>query len=130
MKLLNKINNLLLEAEFEVDSDDPIFTKMANLILSLDPEKLSNEQIEKVSNIVEDLDFKKPEKNEEIKAKKELATKKQYANSYYRKNKDKIKKKKVELNRSIEGQKRNRIKPIMAKQRKTPTGRHKVSYNT
>ncbi len=67
--------------------------------------------------------------NEEIKAKKELQTKKQYAGKYYRKNKGKVKKKKIELNRSIEGQKRDRMEPIMSKQRKTATGRHKVSYN-
>ncbi len=127
MELLRKINVLIEQDGFNVDSDDPIFTKMANFVLSLDPNKLTNEQIKQVVDIVEDLDFEK--KNEEVKAKKELTSKKQYASTYFRKNKVTIKKKKIELNRSIEGQKRNRMKPIMSKQRKTPTGRHKVSYN-
>lgn len=127
MNLLDKLNILVEQDGFNVDSDDPIFTKMANFVLSLDPNKLTNEQIETIVDIVEDLDFEK--KNEEVKAKKELTSKKQYASTYFRKNKGTIKKKKIELNRSIEGQKRNRMKPIMSKQRKTPTGRHKVSYN-
>ena len=66
---------------------------------------------------------------EEIKAKKTPVTKKQYAGKYYRKNKEKVKRDKIELERSIEGNKRKRMKPIMKKQRKTPTGRHKVNYS-
>ena len=66
---------------------------------------------------------------EEIKAKKTTVSDKQYADKYYRKNKDKVKRNKVELDRSIEGQKRNRMEPIMKKQRKTPTGRHRVNYS-
>jgi hypothetical protein len=68
--------------------------------------------------------------NEEVKAKKTAKTKKMYADQYYRQNKGKVKKKKKDLERSADGKVRNRMKPIMAKQRKTPTGRHKVEYNT
>ena len=66
---------------------------------------------------------------EEVKAKKTAVTDKQYADKYYRKNKEKVKRNKIELDRSIEGQKRNKMEPIMAKGRKTPTGRHKVNYS-
>ena len=66
---------------------------------------------------------------EEVKAKKTKTSDKQYAGKYYRKNKEKVARNKKELDRSIEGQKRNRMKPIMGKQRKTPTGRHKVNYS-
>ena len=66
---------------------------------------------------------------EEVKAKKAAVSDKQYAGKYYRHNKEKVKRNKIELGRSIEGQKRNRMEPIMGKQRKTPTGRHKVNYS-
>lgn len=68
--------------------------------------------------------------SEEVKAKKTPVDKKQYADKYYRKKKRDMKRKKEELENSVEGKKRKRMKPIMAKGRKTPTGRHKVSYNT
>lgn len=66
---------------------------------------------------------------EEVKAKKTSIDKKQYAGKYYRQNKEKVKRDKIELDRDIEGKKRNRMKPIMKKQRKTPTGRHEVNYS-
>ncbi len=65
---------------------------------------------------------------EEVRAKKTGVPDKQYAGKYYRQNKKKVARNKIELDRSIEGQKRNRMAPIMGKQRKSPTGRHKVSY--
>jgi len=68
--------------------------------------------------------------DEEIKAKKTAKTKKIYADQYYRQNPVKVKKKKKDLERSADGKVRDRMEPIMAKQRKTPTGRHKVEYNT
>jgi hypothetical protein len=67
--------------------------------------------------------------NEEIKAKKTSKSKKMYADQYYRGNKGKVKTKKKKLDRSIEGKRRDKMKPIMAKQRKSPTGRHRVDYN-
>ena len=67
--------------------------------------------------------------NEEIKAKKTAKTKKVYGDQYYRQNKSKVKKKKKDLERSATGKVRNRMEPIMKKQRKTPTGRHRVEYN-
>ena len=66
---------------------------------------------------------------EEVKAKKTSVTKKQYAGKYYRHNKEKVKQNKKKLDRSLEGKKRERMRPIMKKQRKTPTGRHRVSYS-
>jgi hypothetical protein len=66
---------------------------------------------------------------EEVKAKKTPTSKKQYAGKYYRQNKEKVKRNRIELNRSIEGKKRKRMRPYMKKQQKTPTGRHKVNYS-
>jgi len=132
MNILNRINRLLIEQEeevpkFEIESSDVLFEKMADFILGLDPEKLSDSQIKTVISIIEDLETPI---EEEVKAKKETISKKQYADKYYRKNKEKVKQKKIELERSIEGKIRNKKEPIMAKGRKTPTGRHKVEYNT
>ena len=67
---------------------------------------------------------------DEVKAKKTTINKKAYAGKYYSKNKSKMKNKKDKLENSVTGKTRERMEPIMKKGRKTPTGRHKVSYHT
>ena len=66
---------------------------------------------------------------EEIKSKRTTAAKKQYANSYYRINKNSVLNKKHKLDASAEGKVRKRMKPIMKKSRKSPTGKHKRENN-
>ena len=126
--ILEQIDVLVMQPDLKIKSNDELFDKMANLIIGLDPENLDDRQLDKVLEIISDFEDSE-ELEEEVKAKKTTVTKKQYASKYYRKNKKKVKKKKVELERSITGKTRERMKPIMAKGRKTPTGRYKVSYH-
>ena len=66
---------------------------------------------------------------EEIKSKRTPADKKQYADKYYRLKKNDVALKKKKLDASPEGKVRKRMKPIMKKGRKTPTGQHKRENN-
>lgn len=125
--ITEQIDMFVMQPNLEIVSDNELFSKMANLIIDLDPEQLSDRQLEKTMEIFEDFEAVE-EVEEEVKAKKTSQSKKQYASKYYRGNKQKMKKKKKELERSIKGKVRNTMAPIMAKGRKTPTGRHKVSY--
>lgn len=128
MDILEAIDILVLQPDIKIKSEDSLFDKMANLIVTLEADNLTDRQLDKVLEIIEDFEDAE-ELEEEVKAKKETIGKKAYASKYYTQNKTKMKEKKIELERSIEGKKRNRMKPIMAKGRKSPTGRHLVSYH-
>lgn len=126
--ILEQIDVLVMQPDLKIKSNNELFDKMANLIIALEAENLNDRQLDKVLEIIEDFEDA-DELEEEVKAKKTTINKKAYAGKYYKQNKGKMAKKKVELERSIEGKTRHRMKPIMAKRRKTSTGRHKVSYN-
>ncbi len=126
--ILEMIDVLVMQPHLSIKTDNELFNKMANLIVTLEADNLTDRQLDKVLEIIEDFEDA-DELEEEVKAKKTTINKKAYAGKYYKQNKGKIKKKKVELEKSIEGQTRSRMKPIMSKRRKTPTGRHKVSYS-
>lgn len=128
MDILEQIDVLVMQPDLKIQTNNPLFDKMANLIIGLEPDNLTDRQLDKVLEIIEDFEDAE-ELEEEVKAKKTVINKKAYANKYYKQNKKKMKKKKKELERSITGKTRERMKPIMAKGRKTPTGRHKVSYH-
>lgn len=128
MDILEQIDVLVMQPDLKIQTNNPLFDKMANLIIGLEPDNLTDRQLDKVLEIIEDFEDAE-ELEEEVKAKKTTVTKKQYAGKYYRKNKNKMKKKKKELERSITGKTRERMKPIMSKSRKSPTGRHKVTYH-
>lgn len=127
MDILEKIE------EFEDDDFDEseIFEKVLNLLIDLDPEELNDSQIDKLGKIFDDIEELGIDDIDEIKrAKKSLATIKQYARAYYRKKKLQLKKAKRRIMRSAEGRKRAKNKKRMAKQRKSPGGRKKIIYNT
>lgn len=127
--ILEQIDMFVMQPNLEIVSNNELFSKMANLIIDLDPEQLSDRQLEKTMDIFEDFEaVEEEELEEEVKAKKTSTTKKQYAAQYYNGNKQKMKKKKKELERSLKGKVRSTMAPIMSKGRKTPTGRHKVTY--
>lgn len=128
MDILEAIDILVMQPDLKIKSNNELFDKMANLIIALEADNLTDRQLDKVLEIIEDFEDA-DELEEEVKAKKETIGKKAYASKYYNQNKNKMKKKKVELERSITGKTRERMKPIMAKGRKTPTGRHQVSYH-
>ena len=107
----------MLEMFIHADSEDQLY------MLSLINDDWRQQVLEMIDGGIIDVD-------EEVKAKRSAVGKKQYAAKHYRINKLKKKRKKEEVERSIEGKKRKRMKPIYSKQRKTPTGRHKLEYNT
>ena len=126
--ILEQIDVLVMQPDIKILSNDELFDKMANLIITLEADNLTDKQLSKVLDIIDDFEDA-DELGEEVKAKKTTINKKAYAGKYYNQKKGKMKNKKKELEKSITGQTRQRMKPIMAKGRKTPTGRHKVSYS-
>ena len=126
--ILEQIDILVMQPDVKILSNDELFDKMANLIITLEADNLTDRQLTKVLDIIDDFEDA-DELGEEVKAKKTTINKKAYAGKYYNQNKGKMKNKKKELEKSITGKTRQRMKPIMAKGRKTPTGRHKVNYS-
>jgi len=115
----------------EDDIDEKIFDRAINFCLSLDPEILTDKQLEDLSNIILSIEQSADDDIQELKrAKKSLATIKQYARSYARKNRISLKAKKKKIARSADGRKRARAKDRMARAGKTPSGRRKILYNT
>lgn len=133
MNIINKLDEamdfMMINPSFEIKSDEKIFAEMANFLISIEPDQLTDDQLQKMVEIFTNMESEADQIEEEIKAGKETKTKKMYAASYYRGKKQTIKKKKVELKRSLKGKTRERMEPIMLRGRKTPTGRHKVTYN-
>ena len=125
--IIEAIDVLVMQPDIKIDGGESLFNKMANLIIGLEPDNLNDRQLSKVLEIIDDFQDA-DELAEEVKAKKTTINHKAYASKYYRQKKEKMKKKKKELEKSITGKTRERMRPIMAKGRKTPTGRHKVSY--
>lgn len=111
-----------------IDLDESLFNKMMDFIIELDENILSEDQVSKVIDILNDIDFE--EDVSELKRTKRTAVqKKLYARKYRKKNRMKIKKKKKKFQRSAEGKKRKRLAKQMAKSNRSPTGRRKVKYN-
>lgn len=134
MDVVTNIQDYFGTTETEIDKTQDLFDKMANLIVSLDPDSLTDIQIQEVMDILEIMEFiDKEEVSEQATKKYKLANKsdpqtRQYARKYYRKNRVKIRKKTSIFRRSAEGRKRKRMMQRMSKQNKTPTGRRKTRY--
>jgi len=115
-----------------LDLNQELFDRLVNFILNLNPEVLTDKQLEKVAEIIDDL--RTEDELEEAKgdarplAGKSSVDKKMYSRKYGRMNRVKIRKKARELKRSIEGRKRKRMGKINKKKGKTPTGRDEVNY--
>ena len=135
MDVISNIENFFGNTGLEIDKSQQLFDRMADLIIGLDPDCLTDIQLQEVMDILQDIEFSdEPEISEQTSGRKyRLASKstpktRQYARKYYRRNRVKIKKKRVLFKRSAEGRKRKRVMQRMAKQHKTPTGRRKVRY--
>jgi hypothetical protein len=136
--VLTKIDGAFIDKQIEIQKSQELFDRMADLIVSIEPDSLSDEQLEEVINLLTDMEIEdEDEISEVIKGtvvrKYKLASKsgtqeKAYARKYYRKNRIKIKRKKMLFKRSAEGRKRKRLMSRMIRQHKTPTGRRKVRY--
>lgn len=136
--VLEQIENILDQpAESEFDKDQDLFNRVVDFIITLEPDSLSDEQIEEVISILDQLEFKEEEddlaeqkqKRRPKLAKKSSVKKRQYSRKYTRKNRMRIRRKKVLFKRSADGRKRTALKKRMATRFKTPTGRRKVRYH-
>lgn len=141
MELFDKIDDILeqedkvlpkgatkVKAEFTFD--EKLFNKMANFIINLDPDKLTDTQLEGVINMIDSLEIE-IENLQERKgmARKSTLSKNQYSKKWYSKNKTEIKRRKEKFRRSSEGRKRAKMKRLNARRGKTATGRNKIQYN-
>jgi hypothetical protein len=112
--------------------DENIFERVLDFIIELDPEVLTDEQLEEVSDILNDVELEGEDDFDltEVKlANKTSNEKKRYVRKYYKRNRQRIKIKLRKFNRSSEGRKRMNTKDRLAKANKTPTGRRKVRYH-
>ncbi len=144
MNLFDKIDDVLeqeanilpkkpdTEVELDYSFDEEMFDRMANFIVNLDPDKLNDDQLEKVINMIEDLE-PEVEEIEELRkpklAQRTPATKNQYSKKWYRKNRTHVKRRKAKFRRSSEGRKRANKRERLSRQGRTPTGRKKVRYH-
>ena len=141
MELFDKIDDILeqedkvlpkgatkVKAEFTFD--EKLFNKMANFIINLDPDKLTDTQLEGVINMIDGLEIELEELQErEGMARKSTLSKNQYSKKWYRTNKTEIKRRKEKFRRSAEGRKRAKMRRLNARRGKTATGREKIQYN-
>ena len=139
--ILAQESNILSKKDTKVKSDfafdENIFSKMANFIINLNPDNLSDSQVQQVIGMIEKLEVEADDVGDEelteVKrakmAKRTLATKNQYSKKWYRKNRTSIKRRKSKFRRSGEGRKRIMKKQRLAKQGRTATGRKKVRYH-
>jgi hypothetical protein len=123
--------DILLEIEeFEDGIDQVMFNRSINFMLALDPDILTDKQLEDLSDIISQIEFLGGGMEEAKRAKKSLSTIKQYSRSYYRKNKISLKGKKERVKNTVDGRKRKRNKKKNAKRKKSPGGRNQIIYNT
>jgi len=138
-KILEKLEDYMTVSMFEPKpevtfvSDEELFNRMADFITDLDPDILTDEQLNIAIGILDDIEVLVDDDSIEEaarKAKSSLASKKTYGRQWYRKNKTKVKTQKKKMQKSAEGRKRERAEDRMKKGNKTPTGRPIRTYNT
>lgn len=144
MNLLETIDDILEQEDsvlpkkskvkLDFSFDEKMFSKMANFIINLDPDDLSDSQVQEVINMIEELETEnKEEEIQEVRnpklAKRTSAIKNQASKKWYRANKTQIRRRKAKFRRSSEGRKRSQAKERLARQGRTATGRKKVRYH-
>lgn len=133
LDIAEQIENYFGTSKIEFEPTEDMFNRMANFIFDLEPDSLSDEQLEEVIDLISSIETKDEDEtnesiNEDKMAGKSSPSERQYARKYYRNNITKIKRKKVLFKRSSEGRKRKKLSRIMSNSHKTPTGRKKVKY--
>lgn len=127
---------------YDFKTDDEIFESMADFITSLDPEQLTEDQLETVLNILDAIEVE-PHMHDveddigeetEIDEVKRLAGRtkiKQRIQSrkYYKRNKSRIKRRKKRFKKSAEGRARARKKKKMERVGRTATGHKQRRYH-
>ena len=138
-KILEKLEDYMAVSMFEPKpevtfvSDEELFNRMADFITDLDPDVLTDEQLDMAIGILDDIEVLIDDDSIEEaarKAKSSLASKKTYGRQWYRKNKTKVKTQKKKMQKSAEGRKREKAEGRMKKGNKTPTGRPIRTYHT
>ena len=138
MDLFDKIDDIMeqedhilpkkdIPKKLDMTFDEGIFNKMANFIIKLNPDMLSDSQLEFVINMIEDFEL---EVNEASRlSNKSTVGKNNASKKWYRENKTEIKQRKEKLKRSFKGRKKERSKERLEKTGKTATGRKKSRYH-
>lgn len=116
-------------SNIDMEFDDIIFDRLMNFIMELDPDILSDEQLEEISDILDNIEMHGEEVSELRRAKRSAPEKKRISRQFYRRNRQNIRKKRAKFKKSADGRKRKRVKTRMAKAGKTPLGRRKITYN-
>ena len=129
MKFQEFINPLEGTHDLDPKSDEVMFNKMLNFIISLDPEQLTDNQLEEISNMLEDLEFEDEDLTEIKMSGKTSQEKRRYQARYYRRFRSKISQKRKKFRKSAEGRKRKKQSERMEKVGKTPTGKARVRYH-
>ena len=150
MNITNKLNRYLDEMETigrdEDEMHDDLFDAMADFILELDEELLTDEQQDIYGEILDDLGYDEDDiddafdENEladddlndidEVRmAHRTSAKDRMKSKAYLRKNKQKVKRKRKKFKKSAAGKRRDVKKKKMAGRNKTATGRKKVTYH-
>lgn len=143
MKLFETIDDILGQEDHvlpvvpdvlpDFTADEQLFEKIANFIINLDPDTLSDEQVDQVLEMLEklgvdDLDEQQQRRVSRL-AKRTPQSKNQYSKKWYRKNRTAIKRRKAKFRRSAQGRKRMKAKERLARTGRTATGRKKVRYH-
>ena len=109
--------------------DENIFGRMANLIMDLDPDTLSPDQLDIVMSIIEDMEAQDIDESI-LKSKKSKMSHNRYSKKYYSLNKTKVNSKKAQVKKSLDGKAKEKKEEIMKKSGRTASGRKKTRYNT
>ncbi len=135
MDIIEQIEDFVGTPHLQFDDSKEMFDRMADFITGLEPDNLTDDQLQKVMEIINDLQVEDDETDEidmqevvTVKADPSSHQEKSYARKYYEKNQLKIRKKAKILKRSSEGRKRRRMKPINLKKNKSRTGRPKRDH--
>ena len=142
MKLLETTEDVLdqenyilpkVEKEQELTDDEKLFNRMADFIINLNPDNLSEEQVDEIMDFIEYLEEEYDDDIQEVRtarlARRTPQDKNQYSKRWYRKNRNAIKRRKAKLARSSHGRKRAKMRERLKKIGKTATGRRKVRYH-
>jgi len=135
-KIPEKVKKDETKVKLEYNFDEDLFSKMANFIVNLEPDDLTDEQLDFVVGFIEDLEIQAGDEEEDIKevlnprmARRTNPSKNASSKKWYRQNRLHVKKRKKKFKRSSEGRKRMKMKDRMARMGKTATGRRKVRYH-
>jgi ATPase subunit of ABC transporter with duplicated ATPase domains len=124
---------------YDYVADSDLFERMVEFITSLEPDELSDDQLEEVLDILDDLEIKGQiydyeddfEEIDEVRkrVKRTKQPDRMSARRYYKRNRAKIKKRKKRFQKSAKGRLRKAKAKRLAKTGRTPTGRKKTSYH-